>query len=405
MTGRIYLDNNSTTPVLPGVVESMRPFWTESFGNASSTHLDGQRAHAAVDRARHAVADLVGARAAEIVFTSGGTESNNLALAGILLGPRPQRDSAGPPHLITSAIEHHAVLLAAESLRELGVEVAVLPCTRSGRVEPTALEAALTPRTRLVSVMLANNETGVIQPIAELALLAHRAGALFHTDAVQAAGKIPLDVQALDVDLLTLSAHKLHGPKGVGALYVRRGVALRPLHFGGPHERQRRAGTENVPGIVGFGRAAELAAIERASSTDQPSLRSVRFLRDHLEQELLSTIRHAGVHGVEEARLPNTLSIWFEGIDAEALLIALDMQGLSVSAGSACQSGATEPSHVLIAMGVDDGRARATIRLSLSRLTTAAEIDRAVITLRDTVARLRALRSSSATRPSSLAAG
>ena len=398
MAERIYLDSNSTTPLLPEVLESMRPFWAEQFGNASSTHRHGQQAHAAVERARSSIAALIGADPAEIVFTSGGTESNNLALSGIMFqhlggSPRVSVQDAARPHLVTSAIEHHAVLLAAEALRDFGIDVTVLPCTASGRIEPAALAAALTQRTRLVSIMLANNETGVVQPIAELARVAHAAGALFHTDAVQVPGKLPLNVRALGVDLLTLSAHKLHGPKGVGALYVRRGLALRPLQFGGPHERQRRAGTENVPGIVGFGRAAELASSYLSSNKSEAAAGPavLALLRDQLEHELLSTIPHTGVNGAGEPRLPNTLNLYFDGVDAEALLIALDLQGLAVSAGSACQSGATAPSHVLRAMCLSDVRAHASIRFSLSRFNTVEEITRAAGILRDTVSRLRAV--------------
>lgn len=399
----IYLDANSTTPLLPEVVESMRPFWTGQFGNASSVHRHGQQAHAALDRARTAVAALIHAAPAEIVFTSGGTESDNHALTGVLLdriaaGLRvPPGASASRPHLITSAIEHHAVLHVAESLRDLGCDLTVLPATPSGRIEPESLAAALTPQTRLVSVMLANNETGVLQPVTELAALAHAAGALFHTDAVQATGKLPMDAHALGVDLLTLSAHKMHGPKGVGALFVRRGLTLRSLHFGGPHERERRAGTENVPGIAGFGRAAELASTWLDDPQSGPA--PLAALRDRLEQHLLAALPSSGVNGAGEPRLPNTTNLFFDAVDAEALLIALDLQGLSISAGSACQSGATEPSHVLRAMGLPEARARSSIRLSLSRLTTPEEIDTAARLIVAAVTRLRSRPSAAAALP------
>ena len=385
----IYLDANSTTPLLPEVLDAMRPFWTETFGNPSSIHRHGQHAHAAIERARDSVAHLLNAGPAEIVFTSGGTESDNHALAGIMLPHtlNPERKENGPPHLITTAVEHHAVLHAAEFLRDHGIEVTVLPCSSSGRVAPETLRGAMTSRTRLVSVMLANNETGILQPVQELAHIAHQGGALFHTDAVQAVGKLPVDVRSLGCDLLTVSAHKMHGPKGIGALFLRGGVALRPLHVGGPHERERRAGTENVPGIVGLGRAAELALTYLAHDGS----RALAQLRDRLEHAILAAIPGSGVNGAGEPRLPNTTNLFFEDIDAEALLIALDLAGVSISAGSACQSGATDPSHVLRAMHLTEARARSSVRLSLSRLTTADEVEQAVDLIVRTVGRLRAL--------------
>jgi cysteine desulfurase len=374
----IYLDANATTPLLPEVIDAMRPFWVDRFGNASSIYQRGQQARAAVDRARESVAVLVNCRAAEIVFTSGGTESDNLALFGAL--------NAGD-HLITSSIEHHAVLHAAESLAARGVDVTFLPSTPQGRIEPAALEAALRPNTRLVSVMLANNETGVIQPIRELSEIAHAAGALFHSDAIQAAGKMPLDVKALGCDLLSLSGHKIYAPQGVGALFVRRNVRLQPLFFGGRHERGRRPGTENVAGIVGLGKAAELARQWLASD----SQRSLATLRDRLEATLLAQIEDSGVNGDGAPRVVNTSNLYFDHVEAEALVIALDLKGLAVSGGSACQSGATEPSHVLTAMGLSEQRARASIRLSLSRLSTSEEIDCAIEMIPAAVARLRKL--------------
>ncbi|HEX2918669.1 MAG TPA: cysteine desulfurase family protein [Edaphobacter sp.] len=379
---RIYMDANATTPLLPEVFEVMRPFYLEHYGNASSIHQQGQQARAAVDRAREAVAGLLHCRPAEIVFTSGGTESDNLALYGVL--------SPGD-HLITSAIEHHAVLHAAQSLEARGVEITILPVTSAGIVEPTALLAALKPNTRLVSVMYANNETGVIQPIDALAGIAHAGGALFHTDAVQAAGKLPLDVSPhgflKDVDLLTISGHKIHAPKGVGALYVRRSVQLSPMFHGGSHERQRRAGTENVPGIVGLGKAAAMAS--EWLKTDGPA--KLAALRDRLEQTILSDIPETGVNGADAPRVANTTNIYFDHVEAEALLIALDLKGLSVSGGSACQSGASEPSHVLTAMGLSANRARASLRFSLSKLTTEAEVDEALKLIPEAVERLRKL--------------
>jgi cysteine desulfurase len=383
MPHTLYMDANATTPLLPKVVDAMAPFWTEHFANPSSVHQPGQRARAAIEHAREQVTALLRCRASEIIFTSGGTESDNLALFGAMDSISKDR-----PHLITSAIEHDAVLRAAEALARRGnVEVTVLPCTSSGRIDPATLEAALTPRTRLVSIMLANNETGVIQPVRELAALAHAAGALFHTDAVQAAGKLPLSVDDLGCDLLTLSGHKLYGPKGTGVLFIRRKTAVTPLHFGGPQERQRRAGTENVASLVGLGQAAELA--REWLATDGPA--HLIALRDRLEQTILAATAPSGVNGAGEARSPNTTNLFFDGIIAEDLMIALDLQGLAVSAGSACQSGALEPSHVLRAMGLTEARARATIRLSLTRLATEADADLAAKMIINTVRRLRNL--------------
>ena len=347
------MDANATTPLLPEVFEAMRPFYLEHYGNASSIHQQGQHARAAVDHARESIARMLHCRPSEVVFTSGGTESDNLALFGVL---------APGDHLITTAIEHHAVL-----------------------------HAALKPNTRLVSIMYANNETGVIQPIDALAGIAHAGGALFHTDAVQAGGKLPLDVSPhgflKDVDLLTLSGHKLYAPKGIGILYVRRSVRLSPMFHGGAHERQRRAGTENVPGIVGLGKAAEIST--EWIKHDGPA--QLAILRDKLEQGILSAVDETGVNGAAAPRVCNTTSIYFDHVEAEALLIALDLKGLSVSGGSACQSGASEPSHVLTAMGLSPARARATIRFSLSKLTTEAEIDEALKIIPAAVAHLREL--------------
>ena len=387
---RIYMDANATTPLLPEVFEAMRPYYLEHYGNASSIHQQGQHARAAVDHAREAVARLLHCRPSEIVFTSGGTESDNLALFGVLSSLEPSA-LGEKPHLITTSIEHHAVLHAAQSLTSRGVEVTFLPVTPQGIVEPTTLLAAMQPNTRLVSIMYANSETGVIQPIDALAGIAHAGGALFHTDAVQAAGKLPLDVSARgllkDVDLLTISGHKIYAPKGVGALYVRRNVRLSPMFHGGSHERQRRAGTENVAGIVGLGKAAELASAWLNS--DGPA--KLAALRDRLEQGILTQIDETGVNGAGAPRVSNTSNIYFDHVEAEALLIALDLKGLSVSGGSACQSGATEPSHVLTAMGLSAARARASIRFSLSKLTTEAEVDEALKLIPAAVAHLREL--------------
>ena len=386
MPTRIYMDANATTPLLPEVVEAMRPFWIENFGNPSSTHQQGQGARAAIDRARDSVASLLQCRPTEIVFTSGGTESDTLALFGILqphLGTRP--------HLITTSIEHHAVLHAAQALAERGADVDFLDPTPDGLIDPAALQQALRPNTKLVSIMFANNETGIIQPIPKLAALTHAAGALFHTDAVQAAAKLPLDLSSTgpckDVDLLSLTGHKMYAPQGTGVLFVRRKTPLTPIFFGGSHERGRRPGTENLPGIVALGEASHLAF--RWLASERPPAPAT--LRDPLEHGLLAAIPNSGINGTRDPRVPNTTNLYFDGIDAEALLIALDLQGLSISAGSACQSGATEPSHVLTAMGLPKARARASIRISLTRLTTDAEVDTVLTLIPKTVAHLRSL--------------
>ncbi len=397
---RIYLDANATTPVLPEVLAAMQPFWAERFGNPSSAHAGGQGTRAAVERARSALAALLGCTPREIVFTSGGTEGDNLALAGVLLplfdrhepgcpSGRSLLAGAEPAHLITSAIEHHAVLFTAEALERRGVEVTYLQPDRDCLISPEALEAALRPHTRLVSVMLANNETGAVQPVGKLARITKAHGALFHTDAVQAAGKLPIDLagEFKNVDLLTLSGHKMYAPQGTGALFVRKGIQLQPLLHGGPQERQRRAGTENVPGIVGLGCAADLARAWLAS--DGP--RDLQSLRDRLEQTLLRSLPGTAVNAAHASRMSNTTNLRFEGVDAERLLIALDLQGLSASFGAACQSGATEPSHVLLAMGLTPAEARSSLRLSISRLTTRQEIDRTLEILPTAVQRMRAL--------------
>ena len=384
---RIYLDANATTPVLPEVLDAMRPYWLEAFGNPSSAHHSGQRARSAVEKARSAVAELLHCTPKEIVFTSGGTESDNLALSGVL---QPYLDRREPAHLITTQIEHHAVLYAAESLERRGIEVTYLAPTTEGIVDPAAFEAALRPHTRLVSVMLANNETGAIQPIGKLARIAknHNSDILFHTDAVQAAAKLPIDLSGefKNVDLLSLSGHKMYAPQGTGVLFVRSGVTLAPLFLGGPHERQRRAGTENVPGIVALGRAAELALHWQLEG---PATMS--NLRNRLETGLLNAIPNAHGNGSTTHRAPNTTNLRFDGIDAESLLIALDMQGIAASYGAACQSGATEPSHVLQAMGLSPAEARSSLRLSLSRLTTSDEIERALEIIPAVMERLRTL--------------
>ncbi len=384
---RIYLDANATTPVLPEVVQAMQPFWMETFGNPSSSHQAGQRTRMAVERARSSVASLLNAAAKEIVFCSGGTESDNLALTGVL---QPYLDRHEPAHLITTRIEHHAVLYAAEALEKRGIEVTYITPSRDGVIEAAAVEAEIRPHTRLISVMLANNETGAIQPVGRIARLAKSRGVLLHTDAVQAAAKLPLDLagEFKNVDLLSISGHKMYAPQGTGVLFVRQGVELTPMLHGGPHERQRRAGTENVPGIVALGCAAELAREWLGSD----GARQMTALRNRLEAGLLAAIRQSTVNAAGAPRMANTTNLRIAGVDAEALLIALDMQGISVSFGAACLSGATEPSHVLLAMGLDAAEARSSLRLSLSRLTKEEEIDRALEILSHAVARLRSVR-------------
>jgi cysteine desulfurase len=386
---RIYLDANATTPVLPEVVEAMRPFFSESFGNPSSAHLHGQHARSAVEHARSSVAKLIHASPKEIVFTSGGTEADNLALTGVL---QLFLDKRQPAHLITSQIEHHAVLYTAESLYRRSIEHTALAPNANGVIDPAAFEAALTPHTELVSIMLANNETGAIQPIGKLARIAknYNPAIIIHTDAVQAAGKMPIDLSGefKNVDLLSISGHKMYAPQGTGVLFIRSGIHLAPLFHGGPHERQRRAGTENVPGIVALGRAAEVATAWLENTSQLSNLES---LRNRLEQGLVAAIPHTTINAAAAPRVPNTTNLRFEGVDAEALVIALDMQGIAAGFGAACMSGATEPSHVLLAMGLTPTQARSSLRLSLSRLTTTDEIDRALEIIPAAVARLRSL--------------
>jgi cysteine desulfurase len=375
---RIYLDNNATTPVLPEVLEAMRPYFGERFGNASSIHHRGQETRAAVERARDSVALLLGCRPAEVVFTSGGTEGDNLAIAGL---------TGAGDHIITSGSEHHAVLHACKHLEETGCDVTYLPVDGRGLVDPDDVRRALRPSTRLISIMMGNNETGVLQRVEEIGKIAVEADVYFHTDAVQAAGKVPIDVKRIGCDALSISGHKMHAPQGVGALYVRDGTHLQPLFYGGRHERSRRAGTENVPGIVALGKAAELAMQGFERGDDQ----KISTLRDRLEQGILAQVEEAGVNGDGSARVPNTVNIYFDHIEGEALVISLDLKGLAVSTGAACSSGAIEPSHVLLAMGVPADRARASVRFSLGKQNTAEDIDLALALVPETVARLREL--------------
>ena len=384
---RIYLDHNATTPTAPAVSDAVVRVLREGPGNASSIHLDGQRAKATLDEARTAVARLIGAAPRDVVFTAGGTEADNLAIRGVAEAAEAQ----GRHHLVTSSIEHEAVLNTVKHLERRGWEVSWARPGEDGIVTPQAIADALRDDTALVSVMLANNETGVVQPIAALAGLAHARGARFHTDAVQAIGKVAVDVAALDVDLLSLSAHKFNGPQGVGALWVRPGVQVVAVQTGGRQERSRRAGTENVAGLAGLGVAAGLAREKLA--TEAPR---VAALRDRLEAGLLAAVPSAALNGAAGTRVPNTANLWFDGVDAEALVIALDLEGVAVSTGSACSSGTLEPSHVLKAMGLGTRRAQQSIRFSLGTTTTDDEITRALEIVTRVVARVRRAMSATA---------
>ncbi|MES2222282.1 MAG: aminotransferase class V-fold PLP-dependent enzyme [Acidobacteriota bacterium] len=375
---RVYMDANATTPLLPEVLEAMQPYFVERFGNASSVHSFGQQARGAVEHARIQVASLLHCRPAEIVFTSGGTESDNLALFGAT--------KAGD-HLITTTVEHHAVLHAAEQLAKADREVTFLPVDENGVVGAEDVRRALRRNTRLISVMMANNETGAIQPVEMIGGIAAEAGVQFHTDAVQAAGKLPLQVAKIGCNLLSISGHKIHAPQGTGVLFVRKDTKIEPLMYGGTHERQRRAGTENLAGIVGLGRAAEVAT----KSLEDGSIQQIAALRDRLQSEILARVADAGVYSGLVPRVPNTANLWFDHLEGEALVISLDLKGLAISGGSACASGASEPSHVLTAMGVPADRARASLRFSLSKLTTAEDVDYAIEIVPQAVAKLREL--------------
>ncbi len=412
---RVYLDFNATTPVEPEVLETMLPYFSGEFANAASIHTPGQRARAAVETAREQVAALIRSRPQEIVFTSGGTESDNHAIFGVVnpmvSPPFPKLDKHDefPPqrhvlsqhkHVITTAIEHEAVLNTCQALEKDGVAVTYLAVDRDGRVDPDAVRLALQsglsdpktfsrtvpPATTLITIMHANNELGTVQPLEEIGRLAKEADVYFHTDAVQSAGKIPIDVNALHVDLLSISGHKLYAPKGIGALYVRGGTRLRQLLYGGHHQRGFRPGTENVAGIVGLGKAAEIA---RKSLVEDAQRISV--LRDRLEQGLLHRVPQSRVNAASAPRTPNTANLVFPGVEGEALLIALDLKGLACSTGAACSSGAVEPSHVLTAIGLPPEEARASLRFSLGRHTTPADIDFALNVVPAAVAQLRQL--------------
>jgi len=376
------MDANATTPLLPDVVEAMHPYWMEHFGNASSVHMEGQQARAAIDRARETIATFFNCHDAEVVFNSGGTEGDNTALFGLL---RPG------DHLITTAIEHSAVLQTARVLAERGVDVTYVAPLPSGLIDPEAVRSALRPNTRLISVMLANNETGVLQPVEQIGRIAAEAGAFFHIDAVQGAGKVRFDMRRFGCHLLSISGHKMHAPKGAGAMFVRRGTPVESLLVGGSHERRRRAGTENVAGIVGLAKAAELAM----ESLEDGTMDRVARLRDRLEREILKMpgtgLNGVGTDGQPVPRAANTSNIWFDQLEGEALVIALDLKGVAVSGGSACHSGATEPSHVLLAMGLEKKLARSSLRFSLLKTATDADVDRVLRVVPEAVEHLRAI--------------
>jgi len=387
---RIYLDHNATTAVDPVVLDAMLPYFSGEFGNAASIHTPGQRARAAVETAREQVAALIGARSQEIVFTSGGTESDNHAVFGVVgqaFLPVPSSTNADSfPHIITTAIEHEAVLNACQALEKSGARVTFLATNREGQIDLDKLRQAVRPETVLITVMHANNELGTLQPLEEIGRIAKERDIYFHTDAVQSSGKVPIDVNKHGVDLLSLSAHKFYGPKGIGALYIRGGTRLRQLLYGGHHQRGFRPGTENVAGIVGLGKAAEIARESLAADA-----RRVSTLRNKLEQGLLARVPHARVNGGAASRTPNTTNLVFPGIEGEALLIALDLNGLACSTGAACSSGAVEPSHVLMAIGLPPDEARASLRFSLGRHTTEQEIDFTLQVVPSAVEQLREL--------------
>ncbi len=383
----VYLDHAATTPVDPAVVQAMLPYFSQGFGNPSSIYQGGQDAHAALDRARGQIAGVLGSRSSEVIFTSGATESIGMALRGAAWAAR----IASPgriPHIVSTVIEHHAVLHTLEALERQGFAVTFVACDAEGRIDPNDILAALTPDTCLVSVMLANNEVGTIQPVAEIGAAVRQRGITMHTDAVQAAGSLPLDVNTLNVDLLSLSAHKFYGPKGVGVLYVRKGTAMEWTQEGGGQESGRRGGTENVPLIVGMGEA-----IARAEQSRAQYVTFAAELRDHLWQSIPERIDGVSLNGapLNAERLPNNLNITVEGVQGETVLLSLDMMGVEASAGSACTTGNAEPSHVLLAMGLNDEAARASLRLSVGRGNSMDEMDRAAEVLAEVVSRIRTL--------------
>lgn len=378
---QVYLDNSATTPVDPRVAEAMLPFLKESFGNPSSVHSAGQTVRTAVENARDQVAALIGARADEVFFTSGGTEADNWAIKGTAWAKSEKGN-----HIITSSIEHHAVIESCEYLAKHGFEITFLSVDQYGKIDPADVEKAITPKTILISIMHANNEIGTIQPVAEIGRIAKQKGILFHVDAVQTTGHLPVNVGDLNADLLTVSGHKLYGPKGIGALYIKKGIKIDSLLSGGSQERHKRPGTENVPGIIGFGKAAEIAATEMADETEK-----ITALRDRLATELLDTIPDTTLNGHPSERLPNNVNISFKYIEGESLVLHLDFENISVSTGSACSSSSLEPSHVLLACGRLAEEAHGSIRFSLGKFNDTEDVDRVIETLPGIVKKLRAM--------------
>jgi cysteine desulfurase len=378
---RFYFDHNATTPVSPAVLEVLLPALLEVHGNASSIHQDGQAARQRLEMARRETAGLLNADAKEIVFTSGGTEADNLAILGTVRGRQESKK-----HVITTAIEHPAVLNPCRQLEREGVDVTYARVGSDGVVDPGEIRRALRPETVLISVMHANNELGTVQPLAEIAAIAREAGVLLHSDGVQAAGKVSVDVSVLGVDLYSISGHKFYAPKGIGALYVRAGTKLSSIQYGGRHERERRPGTENVPGAIALGRAATLAS----ANLSQESAK-LRALRDRLEGGIVDAVPDSGVNAGRSQRTPNTTNIFFDGLEGEALVISLDLKGFAVSSGSACSSGAVEPSHVLLAIGLSRERARASLRFSLGHSNTEEQVDALIEAVVESAAQLRRL--------------
>ncbi len=378
---RIYLDHAATTPVRPEVVKAMLPYFTDAFGNPSSIYSYGQEARGAVEEARTRVAELIGARSEEIIFTSGGTESDNHALKGVAFANENKGD-----HIITTSIEHHAVMQVCKFLENRGTNITRLPVDKYGLVDPEDVRKALTDKTVLISVMHANNQVGTIEPAEEIGKIAREAGVYFHTDAVQTVGHIPVNVDEMNVDLLAISAHKLYGPKGVGALYVRKGTRLVSFMHGGEQEKRRRAGTENVPGIVGFGKAMELAGQEMDEEAER-----LAHLRDKLIRGLMEKIEDIRLNGHPARRLPNNVNISVDFVEGESMLLNLDLEGVCASTGSACSSASLEPSHVLLALGVPPEQAHGSLRLTLGRENTEADIERVLEVLPGIVGKLRAM--------------
>lgn len=378
---RVYLDHNATTPTHPEVVKAILPYYKEVFGNASSVHQFGQQARKAIDEAREKIANFIGASPKEIVFTSGGTEANNFALKGVVYA-----NERKGKHIITSSMEHHAVLNPCKYLEKKGFKVTYLPVDKYGLVDPEEVRRAITEETILISIIHANNEVGTIEPVTEIGKIAKEIGIYFHTDAVQTVGKIPVNVNELNIDLLSLSGHKIYGPKGIGVLYIRKGTRIQPLIQGGHHELNRRAGTENVPAIVGLGKAIEIAK----ATMEKESMRLTN-LRNKLCSGIGEKIDYVRLNGHPGKRLPNTLNMSFEFVEGESMILNLDLKGIAVSTGSACTSGSLEPSHVLKAMGVDAAVAQGSIRFSLGKDNTEEDIDYVLEVLPEIVSRLRAM--------------